>query len=108
MYLPVIHDRLVAALRVVGDVQFGDVPFYELSRFDETSALGGSKYIRGVPSNRYWGKRKLLGNLEVRSQLYHRQIRVSRYELGLTAFLDSGRVWADVDRRPSWTEPVWG
>jgi hypothetical protein len=100
MYLPVIHDRLVAALRVVGDVQFGDVPFYELSRFDETSALGGSKYVRGVPSNRYWGKRKLLGNLEVRSQLYHRQIRGSRYELGFTAFLDTGRVWADVDRAP--------
>jgi hypothetical protein len=100
MYVPVIPDRLVAALRVVGDIQFGDVPFYELSRFDETSALGGSKYVRGVPSNRYYGKRKLLGNLEVRSQLYHRQIRGSRYELGFTAFLDSGRVWADLDRAP--------
>ena len=100
MYVPVIEDRLVAALRVVGDIQMGDVPFYELSRFDETSALGGSKYVRGVPSNRYYGKRKLLGNLEVRSQLYHRKIRGSRYELGFTAFLDSGRVWADLDRAP--------
>jgi hypothetical protein len=100
MYVPVIEDRLVAALRVVGDIQLGDVPFYELSRFDETSALGGSKYVRGVPSNRYYGKRKLLGNLEVRSQIYHRHIRGSRYELGFTAFLDSGRVWADIDKAP--------
>jgi hypothetical protein len=100
MYVPVIEERLVAALRVVGDIQLGDVPFYELSRFDETSALGGSKYVRGVPSNRYWGKRKLLANLEVRSQLYERNIRGSRYELGFTAFLDSGRVWADSERAP--------
>ena len=100
MYVPVLDDRLVAAFRVVGDIQMGDVPFYELSRFDETSALGGSKYVRGVPSNRYYGKRKLLGNLEVRSQLYRRKIRGSRYELGFTAFLDTGRVWADLDRAP--------
>jgi hypothetical protein len=108
MYVPVVEDRLVAALRVVGDIQFGDVPFYELSRFDETSALGGSKYMRGVPSNRYYGKRKLLGNLEVRSQLYHRKIRGSRYELGFTAFLDSGRVWADIDRAPELDGTAWG
>jgi hypothetical protein len=97
-YLSVVTDRLVIAGRLVGDLQIGDIPFYELSRFDETSALGGSKYLRGVPSNRYYGKRKLIGNAEVRSQLYRRDIRGSRYELGVTVFLDAGRVWATTVR----------
>jgi outer membrane protein assembly factor BamA len=100
-FVPLVTDRLILALRGVGDVQMGDVPFYELSRFDETSALGGPKYVRGVPSNRYYGKRKLLANVELRSQLAQFRMLRSDYQLGLTAFFDSGRVFADVSDRPA-------
>lgn len=48
-YQKIVTDRLVLAARVVGYLQVGDVPFYELSRFDETSALGGAKGVRGIP-----------------------------------------------------------
>jgi outer membrane protein assembly factor BamA len=93
-----LGERVVLAARVVGDVMLGNVPFYELSRFDETSAIGGPKYIRGVPSNRYWGKRKFMTNFEARVGIVEFGIGSSRYELGAAAFFDAGRVWADMGR----------
>jgi Omp85 superfamily domain len=96
-----LGDRVVFAARAVGDVQMGNVPFYELSRFDETSAIGGPKYIRGVPSNRYYGKRKLLSNLETRVRVAEFTVGKSQYELGTTAFFDAGRVWADLGPDPA-------
>ncbi len=97
-FVPIVSDRAVLAGRVVGDVQMGNVPAFELSRFDESSALGGPRYVRGVPANRYWGKRKFLSNLELRVRLWRFHVRKSDYELGTTAFFDSGRVWADLTR----------
>jgi hypothetical protein len=94
-------DWLVAAARLVADVQLGAVPFYELSRYDEASALGGANGVRGIPSDRYYGKRKLFGNLEVRATLAHFSVGSSRYGLGVTGFLDGGRVWADVTSAPA-------
>jgi hypothetical protein len=95
-YLPLVPGRLTVAARLVGDILFGDVPVYELARFDESSALGGARFVRGVPTNRYYGKRKVLGNLELRSRLFRFRLRRDRYELGVTTFADGGRVWADV------------
>ena len=70
VYQAIAGDRLVLAARAVGYLQIGDVPFYELSRYDETSALGGAKGVRGIPKNRYYGKRKVFGNFEARSRLF--------------------------------------
>jgi outer membrane protein assembly factor BamA len=91
-----LPDRLVLALRTIGYFQIGDVPFYELSRFDETSALGGAKGVRGIPKNRYYGKRKVFGNVELRARLFNFQVSRGEYQFGLAAFFDGGRVWADV------------
>jgi hypothetical protein len=98
-YLPLGTERLVLAARLVGDVLFGLAPVYELARVEETSALGGAKFVRGVPTNRYYGKRKVLGNLELRSRVARFRVARSQYELGLTGFADGGRVWADTFRR---------
>jgi hypothetical protein len=99
-YVPLGTNRLVLATRVVGDVLLGDPPVYELARLDETSAVGGAKFVRGVPTNRYYGKRKLMGNLELRSRLFELRVGRSPYAVGLTGFLDGGRVWADLQHRP--------
>jgi len=107
-FVPLGTDRLVLAIRLVGDVMMGDVPFYELSRFDETSAIGGPKYVRGVPSNRYWGKRKTMANLELRAALFEFGMGDSRYELGSAAFFDAGRVWAEVGRHEELDGAAWG
>ena len=86
----------------------GRIPFYELSRYDEASAIGGANGVRGVRGDRYYGKRKLFGNLELRSTLWHFRVRGSDYALGLTGFVDGGRrVGGHQRRRPSWTARGW-
>jgi hypothetical protein len=93
-------DRLVLAWWGIGDLLAGTVPFYELARYDEASALGGANGVRGIRGDRYHGKRKLLGNVELRSTLWQFQVARSRYALGLTSFVDGGRVWADTRPAP--------
>jgi hypothetical protein len=93
-------DRLVFAWRGIGDLLLGTIPFYELSRYDEASAIGGANGVRGIRGDRYYGKRKLFGNLELRSTLWNFQVRGSPYALGVTGFVDGGRVWADTTSQP--------
>ena len=99
-YVPLVPTRLTFAARAVADLLFGDVPFYELSRFDGSSAIGGLKGVRGVPANRYYGKVKLLGNLELRSELFSARFWGKNNKFGLTGFFDAGRVFAEYKRSP--------
>ncbi|WP_394835376.1 outer membrane protein assembly factor [Pendulispora rubella] len=96
-YLP-IGSRIVVAGRLVGDVQFGDVPFYELTRYEDTFAIGGSNGVRGVPGQRYYGKVKAFGNLEVRASLFDFRLFKKRFSFGVAAFFDAGRVWTELGR----------
>ncbi len=91
-YATPVHN-LTLLFRVVGDTLLGDPPFYELARFDETPAIGGSKAVRGVPAQRYYGKVKLFGNVEVRSELLHFRVRHKPMVLGAALFADGGRSW---------------
>ena len=100
-YLPLgAQERTILAARLLGDVQLGDAPFYELSRVGESSAIGGPRFVRGPPSNRYYGKRKVLGNFEVRNSWFDFQVGRSKYLFGTSVFFDAGRVWADAVARP--------
>jgi surface antigen Omp85-like protein len=89
---------LTIAARAVGDVLLGDPPFYELARFDETAAIGGTKAIRGVPAQRYYGKVKVFGNVELRTELTSFHIGTKALVLGTAAFFDAGRVWTELTR----------
>lgn len=102
VYVPLIASerRLVFAARAVGDLLFGDVPFYELPRFADTSAIGGAKGVRGVPAQRYYGKIKVFTNLELRSELFSFDLFGEPRRFGLVAFTDAGRVWADYRSNP--------
>ncbi|HMI87014.1 MAG TPA: BamA/TamA family outer membrane protein [Polyangiaceae bacterium] len=95
VYFTPIPRRLTIAARLVGDVQFGDPPFYELARHEDTFAIGGVRGVRGVPAQRYYGKLKAFGNLEMRSSLLSLRIGTKDYALGVAAFFDAGRMWAD-------------
>ena len=90
--------NITLLFRVVGDTLLGDPPFYELARFDETPAIGGSKAVRGVPAQRYYGKVKLFGNLEARSELLHFRVRHKPMVLGMALFADGGRSWTELGR----------
>jgi hypothetical protein len=101
-YWTLIEHRLRLVHRVVGDLLIGDAPFYELSRFDETPAIGGGKGVRGVPAQRYYGKVKVFGNLELVSELWSFSLWRKPFILGLSTFFDGGRVWTGLgDSNPA-------
>jgi outer membrane protein assembly factor BamA len=104
-YIPVAGDSTVIALRGTVDALFGEPPIYELARYDDigllgTGALGGPNGIRGIPAQRYHGKLKLFGNVELRSYFwdFHFLDKINR--LGFVVFADVGRVWAEYASHP--------
>jgi outer membrane protein assembly factor BamA len=98
-YLP-LTERLVLALRAVGDCQFGDVPFYELARYEDTFAFGGVNGVRGIPGQRYYGRIKLFSNVELRSRLFDFTAFRQPYAVGGALFTDFGRLWTDFTDQP--------
>ena len=91
-------DTLVLAVRGIGDALVGSPPFYELATvgsFTRTDAPGGGSSVRGVPNQRFHGKLKVVGNVELRAQLLPFRVAGQRFNLGAIAFVDAGRVWAD-------------
>src|SRR5205807_142800 len=68
-YVPFFTPRMTLAARLVGDVLFGEVPFFELPRYEDTYAVGGAQGVRGVPAQRYYGKVKVFGNVEMRARV---------------------------------------
>ena len=94
-YTTPVHN-VTLLFRVVGDTLLGDPPFYELARFDETPAIGGSKAVRGIPAQRYYGKVKLFGNAEMRNDILHFSVHHKRMVLGAALFADGGRSWTQL------------
>ncbi len=100
LFVPIWAPRIILAGRLVGDLLYGEPPFYELARFEDTYAIGGLNGVRGVPAQRYYGKVKVLGNLELRTELATFHALGKPVTFGVTAFLDGGRVWADTSIHP--------
>jgi outer membrane protein assembly factor BamA len=100
VHLPLLSKKVGLALRVVSDALFGDAPFYELPRYDSTSAIGGVNGVRGIPAQRYYGKLKVLGNAELRAEFFEFRLLGKQNTLGAAAFIDAGRLWADYHSAP--------
>ncbi|HMG24356.1 MAG TPA: BamA/TamA family outer membrane protein [Kofleriaceae bacterium] len=96
-YVTLIPKRMVLAVRGVFDMQIGDVPFYELARYEDTSAIGGGNAIRGVPAYRYYGKVKAFGNVELRTAVTGFSMFGRSFKLGVASFFDAGRMWSGMD-----------
>lgn len=97
-YRAIVGEHLSVAFRGVADVISGDAPFYELTRFGALmprDGPGGGWSLRGVPRQRYSGKVKLIQNLELRSIFLKFNVRKSRFAVGVVAFMDAARIWAD-------------
>ena len=90
---------LVFANRVMVQQVLGDAPFYQLftleSSFKQQEGLGGAKSLRGVPKNRYVGDGLFLWNAELRWRALEWTLLGKPFQMVLSAFLDSGRVWND-------------
>ena len=97
-------DWLVVAGRVLADALFGQPPLHELARFAgqwPDYGPGGATSVRGIPLQRYHGKIKLMGNLELRSKFVRFNFANRPLSLGLIGFFDAGRVWADWRPEPT-------
>jgi len=86
---------LTIAVRLVADLLFGSPPFYELARFEDSFAFGGTNGVRGVPAQRFYGKIKAFGNVEARLRVAQFSMLGKASRLALVAFADGGRLWAD-------------
>jgi outer membrane protein assembly factor BamA len=86
--------------RLIGDVLLGSPPFYELTRIEDMSMVGGGKGIRGVVGQRYYGKAKVVGNLEVQVPVAHHDFFGKPFTLYVAGFADGGRVWAELHSNP--------
>lgn len=100
-FIPIAKPSLTLAGRLVGDLLLGDPPFYELARALDTYAIGGTNGIRGVPAQRYYGKAKVIGNLELRMELFTFRALKKKMIFGTVAFVDAGRLWADTTPQPA-------
>lgn len=87
-----LSHYLVLAARLSGQASFGQMPFYLLPR------VGGPRSVRGVPLARYLGMARVIGNLELRSRFIKWGSAAHTFHLGTVAFVDAGRVWADLER----------
>ena len=102
-YATLMEDWLVVASRLMLDALVGQPPFLELARFAgqyPEYGPGGAVSVRGVPLQRYHGKIKVMGNLELRSTLVRFDFLKRRVRAGLIGFVDVGRVWADWTPQP--------
>ena len=95
-YKTPIRRYLTLTARGVFDAQFGNPPFYELTRYEDTSAIGGNAGVRGVPAYQFYGKVKAFANFEARSEPLHWRMWNKTYTLGVAAFFDAGRLWSDL------------
>jgi outer membrane protein assembly factor BamA len=95
-FISVIRKYLLIAVRTIADLQFGNVPFYELARYEDTFALGGGNGVRGIPGQRYYGRAKAFANLELRSRLFGFALFGKDLIIASALFADFGRLWATV------------
>ena len=98
-----IENRLVVAGRILFDGVFGRPPLQELSHsggFTDVWMLGGTDGARGIPEGRYQGRLRLIASLEARLFIAPFVLLGRNFRLGVVAFTDTGRVWADWTPRP--------
>jgi outer membrane protein assembly factor BamA len=95
-YIPLIKKRLVLVNRIGGGHNFGDFEFYQ------AQYLGNEDNLRGYRKYRFAGTSKLYNNIEMRLRLANFKTYLFPGALGLLAFYDTGRIWADNDNSNKW------
>ncbi|UII28150.1 BamA/TamA family outer membrane protein [Fulvivirga maritima] len=90
------QNPLTLGLKIGGSTSFGDIPFYNLKY------LGQNNDLRGFRRNRFTGESTAFVNSEVRLQLFQRRTHILPIKVGLRGFVDSGRVFDDLDVSNKW------
>lgn len=89
-------ERVVAAIRVGGEAQLGDSPYFTLGQFggiDAFDGFGGRMLGRGFYRRRFIGRYKVYGTPEFR--FIPLEMLLGRYQidLGVNVFSDLGGIW---------------
>ncbi|MEW6752654.1 MAG: BamA/TamA family outer membrane protein [Candidatus Latescibacterota bacterium] len=98
-YLP-LTPRLNLAHRTIFEVLSGTVPLYaygELGSMRPIKGLGGGDSLRGYDTQRFTDNVRFLTNTELRYHLRSMRLYRQYLELHGAVFVDTGRVWPDVD-----------
>jgi len=95
--------KLVLAANAAYSVHFGEVPFYAYPSMSvptgtQKEGLGGWSTLRGYHANRFIGKVKIQGNLELRWSLPDFTVWNQHFQPMLAPFVDTGRVFDKVGR----------
>ncbi len=91
-------SRVVLAGRVMGEYLAGEVPFYEMVHwggFVPTAGFGGADTIRGVPYGRWRAPGKVVGNAEVRIDVFRHRLAGEELRWQLVPYGDVGFVFGD-------------
>ena len=95
--------RLVLAVNAVYSAHFGVVPFYALPSLaapneEGKEGLGGWTTLRGYYANRFVGKVKMHGSLELRWSPFDFTVWNQHFKPTLVPFVDAGRVFDKIGR----------
>lgn len=75
--------------------------------FFQSMTLGQNNYLRGFRKDRFSGRSMIYNNIEVRLRLFDIDDYILPGPVGLMAFNDVGRVWADGEISQKWHD-AWG
>ncbi|MFD2035395.1 BamA/TamA family outer membrane protein [Belliella marina] len=89
-YIPLVNRAIILANRMGGGFTLGQTTFYQ-SQF-----LGSHDNLRGFRQFRYAGDHLLYNNLELRIKARDIRGYILPGQIGMIAFYDAGKVWADV------------
>lgn len=95
-FTPLGSPRVVLAARIMADWLFGDVPFYEMTRwggFEPILGFGGRYTLRGVNAGRWRAPGKAVANVELRLDLFSHKFLKTRLGWQIVPFGDVGVVW---------------
>jgi hypothetical protein len=94
LYLGSDDGRLTASLRGGGEYTLGKAPYFGYAYLGGSGTFGGAATLRGFRPQRFAGDASIFGNLDLRLFLARITIIVPG-DLGIHAFSDIGRVFAD-------------
>ncbi|BDC98485.1 BamA/TamA family outer membrane protein [Persicobacter psychrovividus] len=90
------RPRVVYALRLGGQKNWGDYIFYEAAK------LGRRENLRGYRATRFYGDASIYQNTEMRIRLRELNMYYLRGVVGLLLFNDVGRVWLEGEDSGRW------
>lgn len=99
-YTPSLPITLTVAMRFGVATNLGDYKFYQ------SNFLGGSTNLRGFRRTRFAGQSMMFNNTELRLEISEIRNYAFTGKWGLSGFVDSGRVWSDLNQSNDWHRSV--